>query len=219
VWVLFSVFNGDMTNGATEDGSISFTISFMVSPDAPISTPHFYINNCVCTGYSSKALAKMKSYSATAYNDCVINITEPEILTPHTNSPFEFDRENKIIYSETSQIDFDEFSSYFSHIGGTVTINAFDYTVTSENGEYIPNGANISVLHTPSGRTFNFTYYLLGDCDCNGKVNVADLAVIKTVIVNSIPTEGYVKYAMEFEKDGITRIADYLRLKFYIASK
>ena len=219
VWVLFAHFDGKMENGVVNDGDLSFSLSFVVSEETPAGKTHFYIDNCVCAGYSSTSLLKIKSYDSSAYCNEVLTITECEIIIEKENSPITVDNENKIIYSTIPNVNFESFSEHFSKIGGELTITAFDYSVTTENGEFIPNGATVSILQKSTGNTFEFTYYLLGDCDCNGKVNVADLAVMKTVIINSIPTDGYVKYAMEFEKDGVVRIADYLRLKLYIATK
>ena len=219
IWGLYAVFDGNLTNGAVDDGDITFKLVFNVSASAPSDTYSFYVDDCECTGYSSKALLKIKSYESTAYFQKDVFIPLPEVLIQNENSPFTFDLEKGIIYSETPEIDFNKFVSYSSNVNGELTIKAFDYEVTSENGYYIPNGATISVYHTETGQTISFTYYLLGDCDCNGKVTVSDLAVVKSVITNKTQVGGYLLHAMDFESDGIIRIADYLRLKVYISSK
>lgn len=219
VWGLYAVFDGNLTNGAVNDGDITFNLTFNVSEAAPSDTYTFYVADCECTGYSSKSLLKIKSYNATAYFEKDVFVPLPEVLVPNEDVPFTFDYDNGIIYSDTPDIDYNEFVSYFSNVNGELIIKAFDYEVTSENGSFIPNGANISVYHQPTGQTISFTYYLLGDCDCNGRITVSDLAVVKSVITNNTSVDGYLEYAMDFEKDGVIRIADYLRLKVYISSK
>ncbi len=219
VWGLYAVFDGNLSNGAVNDGDISFTVTFDVSESAVADDYTFYISGCECTGYSSTSIVKIKSFDATAGGQATVNIPLPTVLVPNENTPFTIDTEKGIIYSQTPKIDYDTFKSFFSQINGELTIKAFDYEITSENSNYIPSGANISIHHEKTGQTIDFTYYLLGDCDCNGKVTITDLAVVKSVIVNRIAVDGYLKYSMEFEKDGVIRIADYLRLKVYIASK
>jgi hypothetical protein len=136
----------------------------------------------------------------------------PQILIPENENTFSIDRTKNIIYSDILPLDYVSFSSKFSTIGGELSIKAFDYEITAENGKYIPNGAVISVTHK-SGQIYSFVYYLSGDCNCNGVVDITDLALIKATIVNKLPVEAHVKYAMELEPDGFIRLSDYLRLK------
>ncbi len=219
VWALHSVFDGVLTNGAVNDGDLSFTVSFDVDKTATPSDVYLTVNNCEGAEYSEKSLAYFQSFDASAYCKEKLTIIEPRILIPKDESTFDIDRTNFIIYSEISSLGYDSFSELFSIIGGDMTIKAFDYEVTAENGKYIPNGAVISVYHKNTGRTFTYTYYLLGDCDCNGDVNVSDLVSLKYTIVKRIPVEDHVLFSMDLEKDGAVRIADYLRLKMHIASK
>jgi hypothetical protein len=219
VWGLYGVFDGDLSNGATDDGDISFDIVFDVSANAKADETYVYVANCECTGYKASSIVKVNSYDSTAYCEESIEITLPQVLIPKDNAPFTIDMENGIIYADTPDVDFDTFVSHFSEINGELTISAFDYVITSDNGKYIPAGAIINVYHEATGQTISLTYYLLGDCDSNGRINVTDLAVIKSVILNNIETDGYLKYAMEFEKDGVIRLADYLRLKAYLLSR
>ncbi len=218
VWAFYAVFDGTLSNGAVTDGDISFKASFKVNESATPQKSHFVIKDCECTGYDSKSIVKVKSYNATANCDKIIEITSPDVLMPTENCPFTIDKEKGIIYSHTPELDYNKFTSYFSISPDNVSISAFDYEITAENGKNIPNGANVSVYHTQTGKTYQFTYYLLGDCDCNGLVSISDLAVIKTVIVNEIPVENHVLYSIDFEKDTVVRLSDYLRLKKYIYS-
>lgn len=219
IWGFYTVFDGLFTNGAVNDGDISFTVSFEVAENANMQDIYFYISDCECSGYSNDALLKIQPYESSANCTKVTGILQPEYLVPAKNSPFVVDMESGIIYSETPDIDYNAFVSFFEEINGDLSITAFDYEITAENGKYIPAGATITVYHEKTGQSASFTYYLLGDCDCNGSISISDLAVIKLVIVNQISVDGYLKYSMEFEKDGFIRIADYLRLKRYIISK
>ncbi len=217
VWAMHCVFDGVLSNGAVDDGALSFTVSFDVDKKAQPSEIYFTIDNCEGAEYSNKSLAYFQSFDSSAYCKEKLTIIEPRILILKDESTFDIDRDGFAIYSDLSPLDYDSFSSLFSIIGGDMKIKAFDYEVTSENGKYIPNGAEISVCHTKSDRTFTYKYFLLGDCDNNGEVNVSDLATIKYTIVNRIPAEGHTLFAMDLEKDGVVRIADYLRLKMQIA--
>ncbi len=218
VWAFYAVFDGLLSNGAVNDGDISFTVSMKANEKAPPQNSHFEINGCECTGYNSKSIVKVKSYNSSAYCDEVVRITVPDVLLPKENCPFSIDTEKGIIYSQSPNIDYNEFTSYFSVSSDNITISAFDYVVNSDNNSLIPNGAAISVYHEQSEKSFTFTYYLLGDCDCNGKITVSDAAVLKAVIITKIPVQNYVIHSMDFEKDGIIRLSDYFRLKKYISS-
>ncbi len=218
IWAFYALFDGTLSNGAVNDGDISFKASFIVNESATPQKSHFIIKNCECTGYDSKSIVKVNSYNATANCDEIIEITSPNVLMPNDNCPFTIDKEKEIIYSRTPNLDYNKFTSYFSVSSDNISISAFDYEITAENGKTIPNGANVSVYHTQTGKTYHFTYYLLGDCDCNGLVSISDLAALKTVIVNKIPVENHVLYSMDLEIDSIVRLSDYFRLKKYIYS-
>lgn len=218
IWAFYALFDGTLSNGAINDGEISFKASFKVNEFATPQKSHFIIKDCECTGYDSKSIVKVKSYNATANCDEIIEITSPDVLMPTDDCPFTIDKEKGIIYSYTPNLDYNKFTSYFSVSPDNVSVSAFDYEITSENEKIIPNGANVSVYHTQTGKTYQFTYYLLGDCDCNGLVSISDLAAIKAVIVNKIPVENHVLYSMDLELDNVVRLSDYFRLKKYIYS-
>ncbi len=219
IWALYTVFDGNLQNTASNDGDITFTVEFTINGLAEPCETYIYVYDCEGTEYCSSALLKVKSFTSTAYTNEPLSIIEPRILIPIDESSFIIDRDSMIIYSQTEALDFNSFSALFSHIGGTLTINAYDYEITEGNGNFIPNGATISVYHSPSEYTYSFTYYLLGDCDCDGEITITDLSAIKSAFINKIPVEGHVKFSMEYEADGVIRIADYLRLKKYILSK
>ncbi len=218
IWGLYTNFDGYLENAASKDGDISFTVSFTVSKEASPLDTYLSIMGCEGTEYSTSGFIPLNSFEATAYCNEKLSITEAKILIPKDDT-FVIDREAKIIYSQTDPLTINSFSEYFSHIGGTISVTAFDYEITADGGEYIPNGATISVHHTFSGVTYSFLYYLKGDCDSNGIVNVTDLANVKAIIVNRIPVENHTLYAMDFEADGVIRLADYIRLKKYFLEK
>ncbi len=218
IWGLYTNFDGFLENAASKDGDISFTVSFTVSKEASPLDTYLTVMGCEGTEYSSSSFIPLNSFEATAYCREKLSITEAKILIPKDDT-FTIDREAKIIYSHTDPLTIASFSEYFSHVGGTISVTAFDYEITDDSEEYIPNGATISVQHAFSGVTYSFLYYLKGDCDSNGIVNVTDLANVKAIIVNRIPVENHALYAIDLEADGVIRLADYIRLKRYFLEK
>lgn len=216
VWGLYSVFDGNLKNGAVADGDISFTLTFDVSTSVNDTEALFYIDNCECTGYSSESIVLIDSFEASAYCKESIKIDIPPLFISKDNSPLTIDEKNGIIYSNTPNVNYPTFVSFFSEIASTLSIKAYDYEITEENGYFIPAGATITFKHTFSPKVQKFTYYLLGDCNRNGTITKEDLEVIKQTIVNRVNPEGHDKYAMDLDKDGSIHASDYYTLKFKI---
>ncbi len=213
---LYTVFDGNLKNGATKDGDITFTVTFDVSSSARKEESEFYIANCECTGYKSTSIVLVDSFEASAYCNEKIKINLPPFFVSSEDSPLVIDTDNGIIYSQTPAVNYPTFVSFFSYMGSLLNIKAYDYEITEENGYFIPAGANITFSHIFSEKTLNFKYYLLGDCNRNGTITAEDLEVIKWNIVNRLTPEGHDKYAMDLDKDGEIHIADYYILKFNV---
>lgn len=114
-------------------------------------------------------------------------------------------------------------------VKGSTTVSAFKTTFSGQsisvvspsgsnlmNSAYIPTGSKLNLL---SGSTVidTLTVIVSGDINCDGKVTVADTAVLKTVFKNTASLSEASKHAADADGNGVITSTDFIMIKRQIA--
>ncbi len=109
------------------------------------------------------------------------------------------------------------------HKNYTDALHGCSYDLYDIDGNYISNANIAHIVSTGDyiidGKRNTYTVVVTGDIDGNGKVNIADTAVIKAHFAKTITLDGAAYEAADTNNDGRVAATDYIRIKYHIQSK